>query len=336
MTLVVDGIEVRTGGELVEQAAAAQARGDDDVARALLLTGVDPHWPYPPPTLAEARAAAVAPTLREALLALRFGRVGDYLLHRWSDPTYLSGLALLRLAGSAALARGTIEVACGHGPFLRELALRGLPATGTDVVFSKLWLARRFVVPPEVRLVCVDAADPLPLADSAVGVALCHDAIYFLDPAAQATVAREMARVAPVVALGHAHVRPDEVGARPLGAWQALLPGAVAYDDAALTCALLAGSTPRPGGAVGEAVGLVRGAPVHGWATGPDLAAPVRGRALRVNPLYREAGVLKPPSPRWAADYLPRARAYLPERLPDPLPVDAVRRRLLLDLPEQW
>ena len=63
-----------------------------------------------------------------------------------------------------------------------------------------------------------------------------------------------------------------------------------------------------------------------------DLGEPLL--PLTPNPLYRD-GVLTWPSERYAAEYGPRS-AHLPERWPDPLPADAARRRLLVDLPEAW
>ena len=72
-------------------------------------------------------------------------------------------------------------------------------------------------------------------------------------------------------------------------------------------------------------------------ARGPRGPAPVDlGQPLgplRSNPLYVD-GVLSWPSERYAAEYGPRS-GYLPARWPEPLPPDAARRRLLVDLPEQ-
>ena len=68
-------------------------------------------------------------------------------------------------------------------------------------------------------------------------------------------------------------------------------------------------------------------APAHA-----DLGEPLP--PLRPNPLYAD-GELRWPSERYAGEYGPRS-AYLPARWPDPLPADAARRRLLVDLPEQW
>ncbi|MEK8106275.1 hypothetical protein NKG94_15765 [Micromonospora sp. M12] len=67
----------------------------------------------------------------------------------------------------------------------------------------------------------------------------------------------------------------------------------------------------------------------------PALLRPAPASPLLPNPLYDD-GIRRWPDPRWAAEYGDRAAAYLPEHWPtDPGP-DAVRRRLLLDLPERW
>ena len=52
-----------------------------------------------------------------------------------------------------------VEVACGTGHLLRELALRSVAdRTGVDVVLAKLWLAARFV-DPGAAYVCADVTD---------------------------------------------------------------------------------------------------------------------------------------------------------------------------------
>ncbi|MEK8106276.1 class I SAM-dependent methyltransferase [Micromonospora sp. M12] len=104
-------------------------------------------------------------TLRDAVRLLGLGRVGVYFLHRWSDPSWLAALALT--AAHPPNGRSVVDLACGAGHLLRHLATHGhRDLTGVDVVFAKLWLARRFVLPADVpvALVCADltAAWPLP------------------------------------------------------------------------------------------------------------------------------------------------------------------------------
>jgi SAM-dependent methyltransferase len=276
----------------------------DDQTRALLLLlgDADSWWDEPAPPEADLRRALEATTLREAAAWLGLGRVGDYFAHRWSDPTYLAGLGLLAQAWPTRPGR-VVEIACGVGHYLRELELRGVgDLVGIDVVFSKLWLARRFVC-PSARYLCLDATARLPFADAGAELVLCQDAIYFLPE--QEQVLAEMQRVGRTVAVGHAHL-PGQPG-RPRSAdeWAALLPGATVYDDIPVTA--------------------------------PDLGAPLPGRSLRVNPLYRD-GQREWPNDRYAAEYGPRA-TYLPDVLTDADLADeatAYRRRLLLDLPERW
>ena len=344
--LVVAGIPfLRTGRE--ELAAAARARledGDEDGALALLLCDRDDWARGPGPSEDDARAAMAARTLRDAMSALRFGPVGDYFAFRWSDPTYLSGLALLDAhAGGAAR---VFELACGIGHFLRELTARGVAATGADVVFAKCWLARRFVA-PEAEYACLDAASPLPWADGAFDLAFCHDALHYLP--AKAAVCGELARAAGGrVVVGHAHNRLVENLSPgdpldPAGYRDLLGPDALLVDDDELAAAVRAGGRagPRPPQALSasEALGIVAG------ATRPAsvcFRVPPAGAPLRRNPLLAADGTVAFPSERYATEYGPRS-GYL-DGHPD-VPASATmgpdveplaRRRALVDLPEAW
>lgn len=344
--LVVAGIPfLRTGRE--ELAAAARARvaaGDEDGALALLLCDRDPWASGPGPTEDDARAAMAAGTLREAMRALRFGPVADYFAFRWSDPTYLSGLALLDAHVGAA--ERVLELACGIGHFLRELTQRGVAATGVDVVFAKCWLARRFVA-PEAEYACLDAASPLPWRDAAFDLAFCHDALHYLP--GKAAVCGELARVAGGrVVIGHAHNRQVEnlspgLPLDPAGYRDLLGPDAILFDDDELAAGLLAGGRAAPRApealAASEAVAVVAG------ATGPAPAcyrSPPAGARLRRNPLLAEDGTVRFPSERYAAEYGPRSgylhgHAGIPARaVMGPDVAALARTRALLDLPEAW
>ncbi len=332
---VVDGIPyLRAGREALRaEALAALDAGDERGARIALLRDQDDWAPTPAPAADAVASVVDAPTsLREAMRRLGFGPVADYFAHRWSDPTYLSGLALLgahRPPGARVF-----ELACGIGQLLRAIDRDGHGTIGADVVWAKLWLARRHVV-PEAELVCFDAAAPWPVADRAADVALCHDALYFLP--AKAHVVAELRRVAPTVLVGHAHnalVDNWSAGA-PLDpdGYAALLPGARCYDDAELTAALVEDRPPRA-----AAARALRGAPAVAlaWnapdpaAPDPAVALPPYGTPLRRNPLLRGDGTVAWPSPRYEAEYGP-----LSGYLTDPA-LDDVRARRLLDLPETW
>ncbi|MDO0929378.1 class I SAM-dependent methyltransferase [Streptomyces sp. TG1A-8] len=355
---VVAGIPwLRTGREeLRRRAVRRMEEGDPDGAALVLLADSDDWWDGPAPSPGALRAALGAGTLREAVGLLGMGRVGAYFLHRWSDPTWLAVLALTARHSPAGLP--VLELACGAGHLLRELRLRGhRDVTGIDVVFAKLWLARRFVV-PRARLVCADVTAPWPLrSPGRPAYVACHDALYFL-PRKEEVVRRALAYAAGGgVVLGHCHnsLVPGPVLGLPLSpaGWCALLPGAVCYDDADLTRAALTGALPRPraaGALTGcEAMALVSVPPPPPGYGPLSPERPVPGRPLRPNPLYHD-GLLHWPGERWREEYGPGARAYLPDRvglsralLADaavgrltPEVADLARHRVLLDLPERW
>lgn len=334
--LVVDGIPYLRSGreELQARVAALLAAGDVDGARVALLADADDWWGEDPPPPEQLARVVGAGTLREAMDLLGMGRVGDYFAHRWSDPTYLAGLALLQQHWPGD--RPVVEVACGTGHFLRELARRGCTdLLGVDVVWAKLWLAQRFVC-PTASYVCADVATAR-LDVAAPAYVLCHDALYFLrDKPAAVAAMRRLAGEGGTVVVGHAHVADRLSSGEPetARAYADLLGTDLLYDDDELTRALLGGRAPVPAAAAdlegSEAVALVAGDPL---APAPvDLGEPLP--PLVTNPLY-VGGVLSWPSERYAQEYGPRS-GYLPARLPEPLPADAARRRVLVDLPERW
>lgn len=331
---VVDGIPFARAGrdDLRAEVAGLLASGEVDRARVLLLADADDWWTEPPPPPEQLARVPAARTLREAMALLGMGRVADYFAHRWSDPTHLAGLALLQAHWPGD--RPVVDVACGIGAHLRELSRRGVAdLLGVDVVWAKLWLARRFVC-PSARYVCADLTAVPDLAVGAPAYVMCHDAFYFLrDKPAAAAAMRALAGPGGTVVVGHAHVAdPHGEPLTPEG-YAEVLGAGLLYDDTELTTALLAGRPPQPAAAAelhdSEAIALVAGDPL---GPGPDLGQPLP--PLRPNPLYRD-GVLAWPSERYAAEYGPRS-TYLPARRPDPLPADAARRRLLVDLPEAW
>ena len=331
---VVDGIPyARTGRpDLRDRVVGLVGDGDVDGARVALLSDADDWWDSAPPPAAQLAEVAAATTLREAMALLGMGRVGDYFAHRWSDPTYLSGLALLQQHWPGE--RPVVEIACGTGHFLRELVRRGASdVVGVDVVWAKLWLAQRFVC-PQARYVCADVTDLPDLGVPGPAYVLCHDALYFVeDKAAAVRGMRAVAGPAGTVVVGHAHV--GDPHGLPLAAqeWADLLGTDLLYDDDELTSALLDRRPPTassPGELeASEAVALVAGDPL---APAPvDLGEPLG--PLRLNPLYVD-GRLTWPSERYAAEYGPLS-GYLPQ-CAEPLPADAARRRVLVDLPEGW
>ena len=353
---VIDGIPfLRTGRDAL--AALALERldaGDHRGALAILLADQDDWWTGPAPDPADlVRLAAEADrlTLRDAMGLLGFGRVGDYFAHRWSDPTYLAGLALIEAhRGDTA---SCFELACGIGHYGREFTRRGASYAGADVVFAKLWLARRWVVGDAARLVCFDAAAPWPTVDGSFDLVLCQDAFYFLEPK-PAILARLRGLVASRgwLAVGHIHNREAEnysAGRAVTAADIAVLfPDAIVYDDAELTRALAEARAPVPAAPDG-----LRGVEAFAVASGPwrepralegGYSMPPEGAVLSINPLYgavqavsdgdsssAEAGhrgralQIRYPSERYAAEYGPLAT--YPRHFAEPRDDASPRRR---------
>ncbi len=346
---VVDGIPfLRTNrDDLVAETLQALDRGRPAEATALLLGDQDDWARTPPASLRDRRALlreADRISFREAMDRLAFGGVGTYFAHRWSDPTFLSGLALAEAHWRSPA--NVFELACGAGHYLREFARAGAQAQGGDVVWAKLWLARHYVA-PGAGLICFDAARPWPLPDRAAGLVFCHDAFYFLPD--KPHVASEMQRVSvgPVL-VGHAHnALVDNLSAgAPLSpaAYAALFDAPLLYDDAELTVALREARAPRAMAA--DALGRAAAVSLASCAGSPmsvagGLAMPRRGTALRRNPLYID-GAVAWPSPRYEAEY-GKLATY-------PMQTDAseaavmgeqrteewARTRELLDLPRRW
>ena len=354
---VIDGIPyLRVGREpLANAALAALDDGDLATATVALLSDRD-DWASGPAADPAALRALVAGrdriSFREAMRHLAFGAVADYFAHRWSDPTFLSGLALAQAHWRPRLR--VTELACGAGHFLRAFARAAAAVTGLDVVFSKLWLARHWVA-PDAKLLCCDATRPWPVGDGSADLVFCHDALYFLTD--KPAVVAEMRRVAGdggTLLCGHAH----NADAKNFSSGAPLSPQGYAdlfglaemYDDAELTAALLARRAPRatPPAALGSvaAVAIAATAARASPAIG-ELTEPCRGTVLRRNPLYREAAdgdcVIQFPSDRYAAEY--SALATYPDRVTaraqvvagaDPADEPLIRRRVWLELPERW
>jgi SAM-dependent methyltransferase len=351
---VVAGIPyLRTGRrELCCAVLAAIDRGDERAALALLLRDQDDWARIPPPSLDEAARLADeidGLTLRQAMERLNFGPVAHYFAHRWSAPTFLSALGLLETNWTDPPL--VLELACGIGQILREVAAHGVTVAGIDVVFSKLWLARHFLL-PDAPLVCADVTAGLPLELPEGTAILCHDAFYFMPE--QERIAASLKAAASgrgSVLIGHAHnIRFEHgIAGRPRTPeeYAALFPGCRLYDDAELAHGPAPARTVEQLAAV-EAVSLAWSAGGIGPTSPIDFHLPPPGTPLRLNPLLaRAGGRLKPawPTPAFAREYanatyleidLPREDQLSGRVGDDPLTDDLARRRILLNLPERW
>ena len=341
---VVDGIPyLRTESEgLVAVALDHLDAGCPDDALVALLTDQDAWWTGPATDLTELKRLVRdrdTLSLRDAMALLRFGPVADYFAYRWSDPTYLAGLALLDAHGGDA--RTAFELASGIGHYLRDLTRLGIDCVGADVVFAKCWLAKHWVA-PRADYVVFDAAAAWPIADLHFDLVLCQDAFYFL-PYQPLVAALQRAARAPggTLAIGHLHNAghaPGALGpARSAAEWAALFPGARVYDERALLHALMtdgdAAATGWTDDPAVEAWSLVEGEDCPRPAP-RGLAMPPADAVLRRNPLLTDDGV-RWPSARYQAEYGAGCFWALPDAAL-PFAADAVRLRRLVDLPGRW
>lgn len=342
---VVDGIPyLRIDSEgLVAVALDHLDAGCPDDALVALLTDQDAWWTGPATDLNELKTLVRdrdTLSLREAMALLRLGPVADYFAYRWSDPTYLAGLALLETHGAAP--DSAFELACGIGHYLRELTRRGTECLGADVVFAKCWLAKHWVA-PEAHYVVFDAAASWPIAAARFDLVMCHDAFYFLPDQAQVAARLRSARKASgTLAISHLHNADHATEAMgpslSAAGWAALFPDAHVYDEGALLHALMTCTTAAPCGWTAdpsvEAWSLVEG----GGATRPvvsGLALPPAEATLRRNPLLDADGTVHWPSPRYHAEYGAGCYWAMPADA-RPFAADDVRLRRLVDLPERW
>jgi SAM-dependent methyltransferase len=361
---VIDGIPyLRTNRrDLVARTLAHLDADEGEAALVGLLADQDDWWngpPADPDALRRLVRERDTATLREAVYLLGWGRVGDYFLHRWTDPTFLAGLALLEAHWNDPSC--VFEFACGIGQYLREFQARGAKVAGADVVFAKLWVARHWVVAPKAQLICFDAASPhWPIAGAPVDLVVCNDAFYFLDDKATLLEClRQNAGDDGWLALSHIHNsdQPGFSAGRAVSAEEIeeLFPDALVYDDAELTRALVELRAPAP-----RKPGDLRSCEAFSVVAGPGmrpaprsvvdgLTLPREGTQLVLNPLYAEespgAYVVGWPSERYAAEYADRVT--YPMRSPGPAVLDwvgeatspdadRVRRREFVDLPERW
>jgi SAM-dependent methyltransferase len=335
---VVDGIPyLRVESEgLVALALEHLDAGRPDEALVALLTDQDAWWTGPATDLSELRrliAERDTLSLRDAMALLRFGPVADYFAYRWSDPTYLAGLALLEAHWNEP--QTAFELACGIGHYLREFTRRGVKCLGADVVFAKCWLAKHWVAPDADYLV-FDAAATWPIGDARFDLVQCHDAFYFM-PRQEFVLDRLRSAVAPtgVLAVSHVHNSGYEGGAkgpaRAANEWADLFSHSRVYAERALLAALARADAPTPEGWADdssvEAWSLVEGGGSARAVEG-GIAVPPADAKLRPNPL------LGPDGPRWPSD---RYRdEYADGCLWTREEGDPARTRRLVDLPERW
>lgn len=231
---VVAGIPVLIADDTTRDAMHALEAGRRDDALHMLLgldgTRLD--------AFRELTSVAGRATYRDFLGVLCLDAEADYMLPRFSDPTYLLVEALLDALGrsgrpgaagdpanpigpqtragagashppdrGAARPRRALDL-CGGSGHLTRVLLRQPACAGAvlaDVHFWKLWLAAR-IVAPDCEPVCCDANSPLPFADRLFSTVLLSDAFPYIWH--KRLLAGEMQRAATsdaVIVMPHLH-----------------------------------------------------------------------------------------------------------------------------------
>ena len=343
---------LRPRHDLRERAVALLQEGKKDEALVVLLQDQDRFAPLSPPNESTLQTLISDQTisLRKAMQMLNYGPVADYFAYRWATPTFLSGLALLQQTVRAQ--QPVVEIACGMGHFLSVLEANGASTVGVDLVFSKLWLARRYLN-IQGMLICGDIEQAAPLATEQPATVFCHDAFYFFEHKPPIINALRTLTLGGSLAVGHVHTNAVDhrVAGYPLSVEEY---AAMASDDARFwDDTQLVDAWLHQEAVPEQAVGKIQHSEAIAWTEGPinqtlfslnQPAAP-----LIRNPLLENAeGIIaiQWPTERFQREYEADA-AYLhaaqdvaelndQESLSPEKRAMLFRRRTLLDLPERW
>ena len=326
------------------QAVELIQTGQIQAALVCLLQDQDPFAPIAAPD-DEAVYSVIQDnlSLRQAMQQLNYGPVADYFAHRRATPTYLSGLALLQHVVHHE--RTVIEFACGIGHFLATLEAHGFDTLGTDLVFSKLWLARHYLN-VQGLLVCSDINFPVIHTEQPATV-FCHDALYFFENKTQVLEHLRTLANGGSLAVGHVHTNSVDhnVAGYPLAVqdYAELADSHLFFDDMALTRNWFEPQNPSTMQPDSEAVAWIEGE----TNTAPYLLHKPASR-LQLNPMIDlDNNCIHWPTPRFQQEYADDA-AYLnwsdKERLAlqhdtpltDQQTHDLFQRRVLVDLPAAW
>ncbi len=208
---VIDGIAyLREKHELRDKAVFYIQKNKLEKALLLLLKDQDSFAPLPPPEdVAVLKVIEQKPGFLNSMRLLNYGPVTEYFAHRTSAPTFLTGLALLQLGAESN--RPVLEIACGVGHYLRTLEGNGFEASGVDLVFSKLWLARKYMQ-VKGQLICCDIAKSPVLKNDELVTVFCHDAFYFFDEKEKILKSLRKLCNGGSLILGHVHTNAVDHG----------------------------------------------------------------------------------------------------------------------------
>ena len=166
-------------------------------------------------TPGRARDALDSPEdLRAALRHWRPNHYGEYLEHRYGNPSLLTAIPVIAamaktLAGSGGAARPprVLDLGCGvgHTTYLLNSLVPEAQIVAADLDFLNLALAKRYVV-PDASFVCCDAEAGLPFREGVFDAVFSLDCVHYIR--GKRRLAAELRRIgAPDArfALSHLH-----------------------------------------------------------------------------------------------------------------------------------
>jgi uncharacterized protein YbaR (Trm112 family)/SAM-dependent methyltransferase len=351
---VIDGIPVLLAGYGGDGGFQEMLANEPEQALCAML-GLDEERQA---TFKRLLARGKAPTFCEWVDFFSPGDEGTYFVHRFANPTYLVGAAILRAIGGCVVSRRVIDLCGGAGHMARLL---GQISAGAEVVlternFWKLWLAQR-IVAPQCAPVCCDAEAPLPFKRGSFSLAVCSDAFHYIW--SKRMLACEIMRLVGadgVIVLNHLHnaLRENFSAGLPLAPqwWRNLFTGINTrlFKESEMLDRVLERRKIDLSGEyadreLGDEQALLLIATQ--FATGPEglFEAHVIGtqpspRAIRLNPLYQlqqdgenDLLRLKFPSEQYETEFA-ACKRYLPERLE--LPAGTLRRVEAGQLDDSW
>jgi len=173
---VLEGIPCLHASQTARQALRCLEHGDAPGAWQALGGGAGEETRTP---------AAEPATFREGLDHWCPGPEKEYLLHRFSDPTFVAMESLLRpLAARHPVENGWILDVCGGAGHATRLLSNLHPSARVvlaDRDPGRLRLAGRFMA-PNADLVCCDAAQPLPFRHGGFDWVQCVDGLNYVWP----------------------------------------------------------------------------------------------------------------------------------------------------------
>ena len=306
---IIDGIAVLSHSPATQQAIKAVLDRDYGAALLDLLTEQDRFSPTAPPRKALVQVLLdFLPelTLREAMNLLNYGPVATYFAHRWTAPSFGSGLELLRRGLYPS--QRVVEVACGIGHFLKTLEGWHHESYGVDVVFSKLYLARHFLGVRGPLVVC-DIERFNPFVDSFHAACFCHDAFYFFEHKQRALEHMRSLSTGQSLIMGHVHTRRDSheagfsLGIEDYG--KLAEPVDHLYDEEAVALGFALGTEKKWVEASPESEAVCW---IEGHVNDPITSSLPMPHQMRINPLL-ETTRLRWPSRQWRDEYLHDARS---------------------------